>query len=88
MTEADVDTSAEHTAVYAIHIEGVLGPMLVSSLSEEGSAASGPWDVRTEESSVLLVSETDDDLIDVVRRLAASGVEIGWVRRLDSRAAS
>jgi hypothetical protein len=83
-----VDAPAEQTAVYAIHIEGLLGPMLVSSLSEEGSAASGPWDVHTEQSSIVLVSVTDDDLVDVVRRLAASGVEIGWVRELGARAAS
>ncbi|HEY2299361.1 MAG TPA: hypothetical protein VGH43_16620 [Jatrophihabitans sp.] len=69
-------------ATYVIHIEGVLGPMLVSSLTNEVTSDSCPWDVRTERSSVIVLSVTDDDLVDVVRRLAESGVEIGCVREI------
>ena len=84
----DEAAPADQTAAYAIHIEGLLGPMLVSSLLREGSSASCRWDVRTEESSTVLVSVTDDDLVDVVRMLEASGLEIGWVRELGMPAAS
>ena len=83
-----MDESTEQAAVYAIHIEGVVGPMLISSLSRDGSSVSRQWDVRTEQSSTVLLSVTDDDLVDVVRRLEASGVEIGWVREIGARAAS
>jgi hypothetical protein len=80
MTGPDLVAPTDQTAVYAIHIAGVVGPMLVSSLFDTGSAASAPWEVSTQRSSSVLVSETDDDLVDVVRRLAAAGVEIDWVR--------
>jgi hypothetical protein len=69
-------------AAYAIHIEGVLGPMLLSSLTSEISSDTCPWHVRTEDSSVIVVSVTEDDLVDVARRLTESGVEIGCVREL------
>ena len=88
MTERDVDGTTEQTAVYAIHIDGVVGPMLVSSLSSEVPAASRRWHVRTEQISVVLISVTDEDLVEVVGRLAASGVEIGCVREIGMDVAS
>ena len=75
------DTNGQGAA-YAIHIAGVVGPMLVSSLTAAGSLQSVPWDVRTEDSSTIVVSVTEDDLVEVVRRLADEGVEIEWVREL------
>ena len=69
-------------ASYVIYVEGVLGPMLVTSLTNEVTSDSCPWDVRTERSSVIVVSVTEDDLVDVAHRLAASGVEIGFVREI------
>jgi hypothetical protein len=88
MNERGMDAPTEQLAVYAIHIEGVLGPMLVSSLSGEVASLSRQWHVRTEQSSLVLVSETEDDLVDVVRRLAESGVQVSWVREIGARVAS
>jgi hypothetical protein len=81
MTTTDGDDQA---AVYAIHIAGPVGPILVSALLDAGAASAVPWDVRLEENSVLLVSVTEKDLVDVVDRLAEGGVEIDSVRELDA----
>lgn len=67
----------EQAAVYAIHVEGELGPLLVASLSPSSR-------VRTEEPSVVIVSVTDDDLVDVAEKLARFGVEIGSVRQISA----
>ncbi len=82
MTEHDAGTRNDPGASYAIHIAGTVGPMLVQSLSCEASADAAPWDVRTDPGAVVLLSVTEEDLVDVVRRLADDGVEIESVRDL------
>lgn len=68
--------STDTTAAYAIRIEGVVGPMLQSSLTHGGS------DGRIEQPSVVIVSVTDYDLVDVVWKLASYGLEIDSIRSI------
>ena len=86
MTGHDPALSGTGSGVYAIHIGGAVGPILLTSLVAAGPASSPPPDVCLLHGCVMLVSVTDDDLVDVVRRLADDGVEIGSVRDLGADA--
>jgi hypothetical protein len=69
-------TALEHAAyAYAIDVDGLLGPLLLTCLPHERV-------VRTVAGTSLIVSVTDDDLVSVAEKLAAYGLEIDCVRDL------
>jgi hypothetical protein len=65
----------DQCAAYAIRVEGELGPLLLSSLAPS-------WGSHTEEPTVVILSVTDDDLVDVAVKLARFGMEIDSVRTI------
>jgi hypothetical protein len=68
-----------HAAAYALHIEGVLGPVLQLCLTHSAGGAT----IHTEQPSVVIVARTDDDLVDIAKRFESYGVEIDSVRAID-----
>ena len=66
---------ADTAAAYAIRIEGVVGPLLRSCLTQGSNAT-------IEQPSVVIVSVTDYDLVDVAWKLASYGLEIDSVRSI------
>ena len=68
----------DQAVAYAITIEGALGPVLQLCLTYGANGVT----THTEQPSVVMVARTDDDLVEVARKLASYGVEIDSVRAI------
>lgn len=67
---------------YEIRVHGLLGPLLLSTLPHRAAT-------RVEQHSVLLTEASDGpDLVDLLRMIVGSGLEVDSIRAVTPRAGS